>query len=76
MYLVYECRTYSFKCDGNNVNLWKSTGINNDPKNSKMNGVSVATLDLSDLVDNGKIKLKFDGAYFKQTKLINQIVIT
>ena len=37
IYLVYECRTYSFKYDGNNVNLWKSTGINNYPKNSNMN---------------------------------------
>ena len=35
-----------------------------------MNGVSVATLDLPVLVDNGKMNVKFDGAYFKQTKLI------
>ena len=70
MYLVYECKTYSFKYNGNNVNLWKSTGINNYPKNSSMNGISVATLDLPFLVDNGRIKVKFDGAYFKQTKLI------
>ena len=70
MYLVYECKTYSFKYDGNNVNLWKSTGINNYPKNSNMNGVSVATLDLPVLVDNGRMNVKFDGAYFKQTKLI------
>ena len=70
MYLVYECRTYSFKYDGNNVNLWKLTGINNYPKNSNMNGVSVATLDLPVLVDNGRMNVKFDGAYFKQIKLI------
>ena len=70
MYLVYECRTYSFKYDGNTVNLWKLTGINNYPKNSNMNGVSVATLDLPVLVDNGRMNVKFDGAYFKQIKLI------
>ena len=70
MYLDYECKTYSFKYDGNNVNLWKSTGINNYPKNSNMNGVSVATLDLPVLVDNGRMNVKFDGAYFKQSKLI------
>ena len=70
MYLVYECKTYSFKYDGNNVNLWKSTGINNYPKNSNMNGVSVTTLDLPVLVDNGRMNVKFYGAYFKQTKLI------
>ena len=70
MYLVYECRTYSFKYDGNNVNLWKLTGINNYPKNTNMNGVSVATLVLPVLVDNGRMNVKFDGAYFKQIKLI------
>ena len=78
MYLVYECKTYSFKYDGNNVNLWKLTGINNYPKNSNMNGISVNTLDFPVLVDNRRMNVKFDGAYFKQTKLIkpnNDIVI-
>ena len=35
-----------------------------------MNGVSVATLDLPVLVDNGRMNVKFDGVYFKQIKLI------
>ena len=35
-----------------------------------MNRISVATLDLPVLVDNGRRNVKFDGAYFKQTKLI------
>ena len=70
MYLVYECKTFSFKYNGNNVNLWKSTGINNYPKNSNLNGVSVTTLDLPVLADNGRMNVKCDGAYFKQTKLI------
>ena len=70
IYFVYECKTYSLKYDGNNVNLWKSTGINNYPKNSNMNGFSVTTLDLPVLFNNGRMDVKFDGAYFKQTKLI------
>ena len=35
-----------------------------------MNRISVATLDLPVLVDNGRRNVKFDGACFKQTKLI------
>ena len=35
-----------------------------------MNGVSVTTFDLPVLVDNGRMNVKFNGAYFKQTKLI------
>ena len=70
MYLVYVCKTYSVKYDGNNANLWKSTGINKYPKNSNVTGVSVATLDLPVFFDNGRMNVKFDGVYFKQTKLI------
>ena len=70
MYLVYEGKTYSFKYNGKIVNLWKSTGINDYQQNSNMNGVSVATLDLPVFVDNGRMNVKFDGAYFKPNKLI------
>ena len=35
-----------------------------------MDGVAVTTLDLPVLVDNGGMNVKYDGAYFKQTKLI------
>ena len=32
--------------------------------------VSITTLDLPVLVDNGRMNVKFEGVYFKQTKLI------
>ena len=70
MYLVYECRAYSFKYTGGKINLWKSSGLNNYARNSDMDAVSVTDLDLPSLVDNGRMSVVLDGAYFKQTKLI------
>ena len=66
MYLLYECKAFSFKCTGDKINFWKSNGIND----SDMNAVSIGTTDLPSLVDNGRMSVKLAGAYFKQTKLI------
>ena len=70
MYLLYECRAFSFKYTNNKINLWKSTGLNNYTSNSDMDAVSIGRTDLPSLVDNGRMSVKLDGAYFKQTKLI------
>ena len=61
MYLLYECRTFSFKY---------TSGLNNYSRNSDMNAVSVATTSLPPLIDNGRMSVRLEGAYFKQTKLI------
>ena len=70
MYLLYECRAFSFKYTNNKINLWKSTGLNNYTSDSDMDAVSIGTTDLPSLVDNGRMSVKLAGAYFKQTKLI------
>ena len=70
MYLLYECRAFSFKYTNNKTNLWKSNGINNYASNTDMDAVSIRTTDLPSLVDNGRMSVKLAGAYFKQTKLI------
>ena len=70
MYLSCECRAYSFKCTSSKINLWKSTGINNYTRNSNMSALSVATTSLPPLIDNGRMSVRLEGAYFKQTKLI------
>ena len=70
MYLLYECRVYSFKYTGGKINLWKSSGLNNYTRNSDMDVVSVTDLDSPSLVDNGKMNVALDGVYFKQTKLV------
>ena len=69
IYFVYESRAFSFKYTAGKINLWKSTGIHNYTRNSDMDVVSVTTNDLPSLVDNGRMSVKLDGAYFKQTKL-------
>ena len=70
MYLLYECKAFSFKYTPGKINSWKSTGINNYTRNSNMDAVFVATTSLPPLIDNGRMSVRFEGAYFKQTKLI------
>ena len=70
MYLLYECKAFSFKYTNNKINLWKSNGINNCTSDSDMDAVSKGTTDLPSLVDNGRMSVKLAGAYFKQTKLV------
>ena len=53
MYLLYECRDFSFKYTNNKINLWKSNGINNYTSNSDMDVVSIGTTELPSLVGNG-----------------------
>ena len=40
MYLLYECKVFSFKYTNNKINLWKSNGINNYTSDSDMDTVS------------------------------------
>ena len=70
MYLLYECKAFSFKYTSGKINLWKSTGIRNYTRNSDTDAVSVATTYLPSLIDNGQMSVRLEGAYFKQTKLI------
>ena len=46
MYLLYECRAFSFKYTSSKINTWKETGINNYTKTSNMDAISVATTSL------------------------------
>ena len=62
MYLLYECRAFSFKYTSGKINLWKSSRLNNYARNSDMDEVSVA--------DNGRMNVALDGCYFKQTRLV------
>ena len=70
MYLLYECKAFSFKYTSGKINLWKSTGINNYSRNSDMDAVSVATTSLPPLIDNGRMSVRLEGAYFKQMRLL------
>ena len=36
MYLLYECKAFSFKYTSGRINLWKSTGLNNYSRDSDM----------------------------------------
>ena len=70
MYLLYECKAFSFKYTSGKINSWKSTGINNYTKNSNMDAVSVATTSLPPLIDNGRMSVRLEGACFKQMELL------
>ena len=70
MYFLYECKAFSFKYTSGRINLWKSTGLNNCSRDSDMDAVSVATTSLSYLIDNGRMSVRLEGAYFKQMRLL------
>ena len=70
MYLLYECKAFSFKYTSDKINLWKSTGVNNYSRDSDTDAVSVATTSLPPLKDNGRMSVRLEGAYFKQMRLL------
>ena len=70
MYLLYECKAFSFKYISSKIKLWESTGVNNYSKDSDMDDVSIGTTDLPSLVDNGRMSVRLEGVYFKQMRLL------
>ena len=68
--LLYECKAFSFRYTSGRINLWKSTGLNNYSRDSDMDAVSVATTSLPPLIDNGRMSVRLEGAYFKQMRLL------
>ena len=70
MYLLYECKAFSFKYTSGKINLWKSIGLNNYSRDSDMDAVSVATTSLPPLIGNGRMSVWLEGAYFKQMRLL------
>ena len=70
MYLLYDCKAFSFKYTSGRINLWKSTGLNNYSRDSHMDAVSVATTSLPPLIDNWRMSVRLEGAYFKQVRLL------
>ena len=70
LYLLYECKAFSFKYTAGQINLWKSTGVNTYSRDSDRDAVSVATTSLPPLIDNGRMSVRLEGAYFKQMRLL------
>ena len=70
MYLLYECKAFSFKYTSGKINLWKSTGLHDYSRDSDMDAVSVATTSLPPIIDNGRMSVRLEGAYFKQMRLL------
>ena len=70
IYLLYECRTYSFKYVGGGSNNWKSTGIDNYSTDSGMYTTAHDLANLPTIINNGRMNVKFKGGYYKQSKLI------
>ena len=70
MYLLYECKAFSFKYTSSKIKLWESTGVSNYSRDSDMDAVSIGTTDLPSLVDNGRMSVRLEGVYFKQMGLL------
>ena len=72
IYLVYECRTYSFKKNSNNkIFAWKSTGTDNLSLNSNLKAIPDRTMVTPSLENNGRMNLEFGGNYFVQNKVVH-----
>ena len=65
MYVLYECKAFSIKYNSGKISLWKSTGIYNYTRNSDIDAVYETITGLPSLVDNGKMNVRIEGAYFK-----------
>ena len=70
MYLLNECKAFLCKYASGKINLWKSTGLNTYRRDSDMDVVSVTTTSLPPLIDNGRMSVRLEGAYFKQMRLL------
>ena len=71
-YLVYECRTNSFKKNTSDKSTtWKSAGIDNLSAYSHLKATSDGTLLLPTLENYGRMSLKFNGSYFVQNKVLH-----
>ena len=70
IYLLYECRTYSFKYVGGGANNWKSTGIDNYSTDSDTSVTANDLANVPTIKNNGRMNVKFKGGYYKQSKLI------
>ena len=70
IYLLYECKTYSFKYVGGGSNTWKSTGIDNYSTDSDTYTTAHDLANLPTIINNGRMNVKFKGGYYKQSKLI------
>ena len=72
IYLVCECRTYSFKKNTNGkLTTWKSTSTDNLCANSDLKTISDGALLLTTLENYGRMSVKFNGNYFVQNKALH-----
>ena len=67
-YLVYNCKTSSFRYTTNRISAWRSAGIFNYFDNSNMNAVGDTSGNLPDLKNDGRMHVYLSGNYFKQDR--------
>ena len=71
-YLVYECRTNSFKKNtSSKLTTCKSTGIDNLSANSDLKAIFDGALLLPTLENYERMSVKFNGNYFVQNKVLH-----
>ena len=67
-YLVYNCKSSSFRYTTSRVSAWRSAGIFNYFDNSNMNAVGDTSGNLPDLKNDGRMHVYLSGNYFKQDR--------
>ena len=67
-YLVYNCKSSSFRYTTNRISVWRSAGIFNYFDNSNMNAVRDTSRNLPDLKNDDRMHIYLSGNYFKQDR--------
>ena len=67
-YLVYNCKSSSFRYTTNRISAWRSAGIFNYFDNSNMNAVGDTSRNKPDLKNDGRMHVYLSGNYFKQDR--------
>ena len=67
-YLVYNCKSSSFRYTTNRISAWRSAGVFNYFDNSNMNAVGDTSRNKPDLKNDGRMHVYLSGNYFKQDR--------
>ena len=69
-YFIYEPRYFNFKRNGNSINVWKSSGIDNYSINTDLNSVINSSSTKPQYINtNGRISVGFKENYMKQARI-------
>ena len=74
IYLLYECRAFSFNYTSSKINQWKPTGLYKFNSDSHIDAVAVSNNDLPSLVNNGRLSVNLMVVILNKPYWLNQMI--